>query len=84
MADGPRIRVDLVVIATLHSLVAKEVNRLVVDPRERFFGLDVAETVCLVPTCGKDVKGDLAADRVAGLLCQHKSKCKHMNLKTSQ
>jgi hypothetical protein len=67
--DRPGIRIDLPVVATLEGLVAKEVDVLVVDPREVFFwvclGFDVLQAVCLVPAVGEDVEGDLAADRVA-------------------
>ena len=63
MADSAGVHVDLVVVATLHCLVAEEVDRRVGDPA-RLFGLvlQVAQAVRLVPARGKDIEGELAAD----------------------
>jgi hypothetical protein len=41
------------------------VDVLVLDTRQLLFGLEVAQTVGLVPARGEDVKGNLAADGVA-------------------
>lgn len=42
MSNRPRILVDLIVVASREALVAKEVNGLVVDPRNLLFILNVA------------------------------------------
>lgn len=66
MADCPRILVNLIVVPTLKTLIAEEVDVLVVDAREMFrwvcFGLDVLQAVRLIPAVREDVEGDLATD----------------------
>lgn len=63
---GPRVLIDLVVIAALHCLVTEEVDGLVVHPsRHILVILNVLQAVCLVPACREDVEGDLTADGVA-------------------
>lgn len=73
MSDCSRVRIDLVVVSAFEGLVAKEVNVLVIDAGKCLFGLDMAQTVGLVPACGKDVERDLPADGVSaysGTICQ--------------
>lgn len=66
MPDGARVLVDLVVVAALIRLVAKEVDSGILDPAgEVLLVFHVLETVCLVPAAGEEVKGDLTADGVA-------------------
>jgi hypothetical protein len=61
--DGPAVAEDLVVVAALESLVAEEVDRLVLDATGALgLVLDVLQAVCLVPAGGEDVEGDLPAD----------------------
>lgn len=63
MSKGPRILVDLVVVAAFEGLVAEEVDRGVGDA-VGFLGFvfEVLEAVGFVPAGGEDVEGDLAAD----------------------
>ena len=69
MTDRPRIFVDLVVVAALKTLVAEEVDVLVVNAREMLsricLSLYVLQAVSLVPTVGEDIEGDLAANGIA-------------------
>ena len=65
MAHSARVLENLVVVAALVRLVAKEVDSAVLDSRDLLLGLDVLQAVSLVPAGGEDVEGDLAADRVA-------------------
>ena len=61
--NSPAIGVNLVVVTADHGLVAKEVDRLVLDAAGLLgLLLEVLEAVGLVPACGEDVKGDLASD----------------------
>lgn len=64
MTDGALVREDLVVVAALEGLVAKEVHGGVLHTT-RLLGLvlQVLQAVGLVPAVGEDVEGDLAADR---------------------
>jgi hypothetical protein len=64
VADGARVFVDLVVVTALVCLVAEEVDRCVLGS-VLLLGLDVLQAVCLVPTSGENVEGDLSTDRVA-------------------
>lgn len=64
MPNGPRVGVDFVVIPTGEALISEEVDVLVLDTGSLFFGLDMPQAVCLIPTSGEDVKGDLPANRV--------------------
>lgn len=66
VANCSGISEDFVVIAALEGLVAKKVDGLVFYACDVLLGLDVLETVRLVPTGRKDVKGNLASDGVAG------------------
>lgn len=50
------VLVDLVIIATHHGLVAKEMDGL------EAFVLDVPQAVGLIPARGENIKGDLSAD----------------------
>lgn len=66
MPNGARVDVDLVVVAALERLVAKEVDCRVLDAAGLVgLGLDVAQAKRLVPARGEDVERDLAADRVS-------------------
>lgn len=56
---------DLVIVAALICLVAKEVDRRVLDARDIFLVGQVLQAVGLVPAGGKDVEGDLSADGVS-------------------
>ena len=62
MPRRPLILVNLPVIAPLVGLVAEEVYRRVLDPRQVLLGLEMLQAVGFVPTSGKDIEGDLAAD----------------------
>lgn len=65
VANRPLITENLMVIAAGHALVAEEVDVLVFDAGKFLFGLEVAQTISLVPAGGEDIEGDLAADGVA-------------------
>jgi hypothetical protein len=58
VADDSLVCVDLKVISALEGLVAEEMDLVEV------LGGQVVEAVGLVPAVGKDVKGDLPADRI--------------------
>jgi hypothetical protein len=63
VSNGTFACVDFVIVASNSSLVAEEVDRLEVDSsRNVLLVVEMLDAVCLVPTLGKDVKGDLAAD----------------------
>lgn len=63
VTDGPGVLVDLIVVAALEGLVAKEVDGGVLDATGPLgLVLEVLEAVGLVPAGGEDVEGDLAAD----------------------
>lgn len=64
MTNGSLISEDLVVIATREGFVTKEVDGLVFNARDVFLGLDVPQAVGLIPSSGKDIKGNLSADGV--------------------
>ena len=67
MSNCPGVGVDLIIVAASKCLVAEEVDGLVLHARDILFSLDVLQTVCLVPTGRKDVKGNLATDRISVL-----------------
>lgn len=71
MSDGSGVFVDFIIVASHKSLVTEEVDGLVFDARNALLGLDVLQTVSLVPAGGEDVKGDLAADGVTNVLGQY-------------
>ena len=62
MSHRPTILINLIIIAPLIRLIAKEMNSRIIDPRNLFFVLEMLETVGFVPAGGEDVEGDLAAD----------------------
>ena len=62
MPHGPWVLKDLIIITALVGLIPKEMNSRVVHPAELLFLLEVLQAVRLVPPCGKDIEGDLAAD----------------------
>jgi hypothetical protein len=63
VADGPWVRVDLVVVTALKGLVAEEVDGGIGDAAGLLgLVLEVLEAVPLVPARGEDVEGDLATD----------------------
>jgi hypothetical protein len=66
MSDSPWVREYLVVIATHHSLITKEVNCLVLDAAWKLCVIfDVVEAVSFIPAGGEDVERDLAANGVS-------------------
>ena len=71
--NRPRIVIDFVVIAAHEGRVAKEVNLVILDPREALgrvrLSLDMLQAVGLVPAFRKDVERDLATDGEA-VACQ--------------
>lgn len=64
MAGDAGVSVDLPVVAALEGLVAEKVDGFEVDAGQGRLGLQVTETVSLVPAHREDVEGDLAADRI--------------------
>ena len=62
MPHRPTILIDLIIIAPLIRLIAKEMNSRILDPANLFFFFQVLQAVGLVPAGGEDVEGDLAAD----------------------
>ena len=58
MPDSSFVCKDLVVISTFKRFVAKEVNLVIVIRRQEL------ETIGLVPTGRKTIKGDLASNAV--------------------
>ncbi len=65
MPNRSRVLIDLIVVATLESLVAKEVDLIVLDTiRKQRIRLDMLQAVRLVPACRKYIKGYLTSDRV--------------------
>lgn len=66
MSNRPWVIVDLVVVSTRGTFVAKEMNRRIFNAAGLLrLVLKVPEAECLVPALGKDIEGDLAANRVA-------------------
>jgi hypothetical protein len=65
MSNRPLILVNLPVITPLVRLVPKEMYRLEVHAvGQVLVRLNVAQAVCLIPTGGEHIEGDLATDRV--------------------
>lgn len=64
MADGPGVTVDFVVVASGEGLVTEEVDRLVLDTGDVLLGLDMLQTIGLVPASGENVERDLTTDGV--------------------
>jgi hypothetical protein len=65
MTHRPSILINLKIITTVIRLVAEKVNRRIVHTiGQVLVGLDVTQTVRLVPAGREDVEGDLAADGV--------------------
>lgn len=63
MSNRPRIRENLVVIATRESLVAKEVDSCIFDPTGLLgLPLQMSQTVSLIPTLREYVERDLATN----------------------
>jgi hypothetical protein len=63
VADGPAVLKDLVVVAAHKRLVAKEVDRRVLDAAGPLgLVLEVLQAVRLVPALGEYVERDLPAD----------------------
>ncbi len=72
MPHRPLVVEDLVVVATLHRLVAKEVDGGVLDAAGPLgLVLEVLQAVRLVPARGEDVEGDLAANGEAVIRCMY-------------
>ena len=61
MTHRPTILIDLIIIAPLIRLIAKEMNSRVIDAGNLFFVFEMLEAVGFVPAGGEDVEGDLAA-----------------------
>jgi hypothetical protein len=63
MSNRPRIREDLVIVATRERLVAKEVDSCIFDST-RLFGLplQMPQTVRLIPALREYVERDLATN----------------------
>ena len=70
MTGRPWIIVDLVIIATFEALVPEEMDGLVMDARQSLgricLGLNMLQTVRLVPTMREYVERDLPANRIPG------------------
>ena len=62
MPHRPCILKNLIIIPALVRLIAKEMNRRVLDPTALLFRLHVFQAVRLVPARGEDIKGELAPD----------------------
>lgn len=62
MPHRPAILIDLIIIAPLIRLIAKEMYSRIIHAGDLFFFLEMLEAVGLVPAGGEDVEGDLAAD----------------------
>ena len=63
MTCGSGIFEDLVVVTTWRGLIAEEVDGLVGDTTGLLgVVLEMAQAVCLVPTVGENVEGDLTAN----------------------
>lgn len=56
VSDGARVLVDLVVVAALVGLVAKEVNGGVFNARQVLLVLNVCQAEGLVPASGEDIE----------------------------
>jgi hypothetical protein len=64
VANCSWVLVDLVIIASLERFITKEVNSGVLYSTGLLRLLfQVLQTISLIPTCGEDVEGDLAANR---------------------
>ena len=75
---GPRVRVNLVVVATRERLITEEVDSLIFSSRDALLSFHVSQTVGLVPAGREYIKGNLTTDRVAirgtyALVLIHKS-----------
>lgn len=65
VSNSPRILIDLIIIAALERLVAKEVDRRVRDTAWLLsLVLEVLQAIGLVPASWEHIEGDLATDRV--------------------
>jgi hypothetical protein len=65
VANSAWVLEDLVVVAALVRLVAKEVDSVVLDAADLLLGFHVLQAVRLVPASREDVERDLAADGVS-------------------
>lgn len=69
MSNGPAIGVDLIIITTNMSLVAKEVNSGIVDStRVLCVVLEMLQTIRLIPASREDIERYLATNRVPAML----------------
>ena len=59
------VLINFIIIPALVRLVAKEVNRRVLDAANVLFFFEMLQAVSFVPAGGEDVEGDLATDGVA-------------------
>ena len=62
MAHRPRILRNLIVVATLLSVIPEKMHGRVIYAANVLFGGYMFQTVGFIPAGGKGVKGDLAAD----------------------
>ena len=62
MPHRPAVLIDLVIIAALVCLIAKEVNSGIIDAADLLFILEMLQAICLIPASGENVEGDLAAN----------------------
>lgn len=62
MPNCPRIGIDLVIITSGERLVPEEMNSLVFNARDIFFGFNMAQAVGLVPAGWENVERDLATN----------------------
>lgn len=65
MADSATVFENLIIVTTLVRLIAEKMDGGKVDARKSLLCRQMLQTVSLVPAGWKDVKRDLAADRVS-------------------
>jgi hypothetical protein len=63
VADCAGILINLVVVTSDETLVAEEVDVLVIGAGELLLSRDVLQGIGLVPALGEDIERDLAANR---------------------
>ena len=68
MPCRPLILIDFIVVPALVRVVAKEVDRRVLDTADVLFFFEMMQAISLVPSGGEGVEGDLAADGIAVMM----------------
>jgi len=58
----PSILINLIIVAAFVRLVSKEMNSRVVNPTDFLLCFEMLQAVCLVPSGGEDVEGDLTTN----------------------